>query len=259
MTGLIAKGGHSAVYHARDLDTFEPLAIKAVTMDANGKSVYRVELSILRALPPHRNIPALKGHLKSKEESYLILPFLPFPNLQGFITERGPLEEVDALFILAQMIDTLNFMRQHGVAHRDIKAENIIINPDNLQIKFIDFGLGKKLRNEWSKSDQFIGTPIYMAPEVIRREKPFWVTVADLFSVGVVFLELLLGAQPFASALSEPQLLDMQAGFDYSTLPKKSASILKVLLAQNPKDRLEGFDFVQYLPLLSLSLFSILK
>lgn len=161
------------------MDTFEPLAVKEIELNKNGKLVYKVELSLLRALPVHRNIPRLLGHMHTSEKGYLILPYLPFPDVKTYIEEKGPMEEDDALFVLAQMvcfrckltlqlmtkIDTVNFMKTEGVAHRDVKSENIIINPDNLLIKFIDFGLGMTVNDEFTSDSEFIGTSISVTPQ----------------------------------------------------------------------------------------------
>eukprot|EP01128_Nolandella_sp_AFSM9_P007559 TRINITY_DN417_c0_g1_i2.p1 TRINITY_DN417_c0_g1~~TRINITY_DN417_c0_g1_i2.p1 ORF type:complete len:352 (-),score=71.49 TRINITY_DN417_c0_g1_i2:144-1109(-) len=244
LTSLIAEGGHSAVYFGRNLDTFEPLAVKEVVMDANGRSVFRVELDLLKALPPHRNIPKLLGYRKTREKSYLILPYLPFPNLKTFLSQRGPLSEEDAIFVLAQMIDTVNFMMNHGVSHRDIKPDNIMVNPDNLQIKFIDFGLGKRISSVWDRTTEFIGTPLYMSPELLSRGSPFNITVSDLWSVGVVFLELLLGSNPFLMAESEQHLLRMQRELDYSQFSEKSSDLLHALLDHSTTKRMYALDLV---------------
>eukprot|EP01128_Nolandella_sp_AFSM9_P007558 TRINITY_DN417_c0_g1_i1.p1 TRINITY_DN417_c0_g1~~TRINITY_DN417_c0_g1_i1.p1 ORF type:complete len:386 (-),score=66.79 TRINITY_DN417_c0_g1_i1:106-1173(-) len=254
LTSLIAEGGHSAVYFGRNLDTFEPLAVKEVVMDANGRSVFRVELDLLKALPPHRNIPKLLGYRKTREKSYLILPYLPFPNLKTFLSQRGPLSEEDAIFVLAQMIDTVNFMMNHGVSHRDIKPDNIMVNPDNLQIKFIDFGLGKRISSVWDRTTEFIGTPLYMSPELLSRGSPFNITVSDLWSVGVVFLELLLGSNPFLMAESEQHLLRMQRELDYSQFSEKSSDLLHALLDHSTTKRMYALDLVRYYHTLNSSL-----
>eukprot|EP01128_Nolandella_sp_AFSM9_P001834 TRINITY_DN12240_c0_g1_i1.p1 TRINITY_DN12240_c0_g1~~TRINITY_DN12240_c0_g1_i1.p1 ORF type:complete len:247 (-),score=71.59 TRINITY_DN12240_c0_g1_i1:143-883(-) len=182
--------------------------------------------------------------MKTKEKGFLILPYLPFPTLQTFLEEKGPLSEADAIYVLAQMIDTINLLKNHGVAHRDVKADNIIINPDTLVIKFIDFGLGKAIVDEFTPSDQFIGTPIYMSPEILKRESAFWVVVADLWSVGVVFLEMLMGVHPFFGASSERHLLRMHSKFSYSQFSSKVQGLLDVLLADSPCERIDAFDFV---------------
>eukprot|EP01128_Nolandella_sp_AFSM9_P005425 TRINITY_DN260_c0_g1_i6.p1 TRINITY_DN260_c0_g1~~TRINITY_DN260_c0_g1_i6.p1 ORF type:complete len:280 (-),score=48.06 TRINITY_DN260_c0_g1_i6:1032-1811(-) len=245
IVSLIARGGNSAVHFGRNLDTFEPLAIKEIVLDQNGRAVFSIERRLLGLLPPHKNVPPLLGHMKTQRKGYLILPFLPFPNIQSFLSDRGALPEEDALYILAQMVEAVSFITRNGVAHRDIKAENIIINPDTLLIKLIDFGLGMKVDDEYTSSTQFIGTPIYMSPETLKRGSAFWVCVADLWSVGVVFLELLQGDHPFKGAKSEKHLLEMHRNLDISSYSRRSRALLRLLLNEAPEERVEALDLVR--------------
>eukprot|EP01128_Nolandella_sp_AFSM9_P004684 TRINITY_DN213_c0_g2_i1.p1 TRINITY_DN213_c0_g2~~TRINITY_DN213_c0_g2_i1.p1 ORF type:complete len:320 (+),score=64.71 TRINITY_DN213_c0_g2_i1:32-961(+) len=245
VTSLIARGSSGAVHLGRDLDTFEPLAIKEVELSANGKAVFKIERSLLRKLPPHRNVPKLLGYMKTKKVGYIVMPFLPFPTLQNYIEAHGAFSEADAIYVLAQMIETLTMMKDNGVCHRDIKGDNIIINPDTLLIKFIDFGLGLSVKDEYTSSDMFIGTPIYMSPEVLLRDKPFWVVVSDIWSVGVVFLEMLLGSHPFQGAESEEHLLDLHDELDYSQFSARARSLLDLLLSNLPGERINALDLVR--------------
>lgn len=121
-------------------------------------------------------------------------------------------------------------MKNNGVAHRDVKSENIIINPDTLLIKFIDFGLGMRVEDEFTKDSEFIGTPIYMAPEVLHRKRRFSVSIADLWSCGIVFLEMLLGHHPFKDAETEGELIEMQEALDFTLFSPAVQDILNVLL-----------------------------
>eukprot|EP01128_Nolandella_sp_AFSM9_P004682 TRINITY_DN213_c0_g1_i5.p1 TRINITY_DN213_c0_g1~~TRINITY_DN213_c0_g1_i5.p1 ORF type:complete len:310 (+),score=56.84 TRINITY_DN213_c0_g1_i5:192-1121(+) len=245
VTSLIARGSSGAVHLGRNLDTFEPLAIKEVTLTANGRAVFRSERSLLRKLPPHRNVPQLLGHMKTKKVGYLVLPYLPFPTLQTYIETKGPIPEADAIYILAQMIETLTMMKDNGVCHRDIKGDNIIINPDTLLIKIIDFGLGLSVKDEYTPCDMFIGTPIYMSPEILMRDGPFWVVVSDVWSVGVVFLEMLLGRHPFQGAESEEHLMDLHDELDYSQFSSRARGLLDLLLSDLPGERINALDLVR--------------
>ena len=122
---------------------------------------------------------------------------------------------------------------QHGVAHRDIKSENILINPDSLQIKLIDYGLATidADLNEETLDNQFLGTPIYMAPDLLKEFGVHRVIASELWCCGVVFWEMLLGEQPYKDLESKSSLLRRQkkpkdlAQFDVS-----SQVILKGLL-----------------------------
>eukprot|EP01128_Nolandella_sp_AFSM9_P004680 TRINITY_DN213_c0_g1_i1.p1 TRINITY_DN213_c0_g1~~TRINITY_DN213_c0_g1_i1.p1 ORF type:complete len:293 (+),score=37.83 TRINITY_DN213_c0_g1_i1:676-1554(+) len=246
VTGVIARGSSGAVHFGRDLDTFEPLAIKEINLTTSGKAVFRMERTLLTKMPPHRNIPQLLGHHRTKKTGYLVLPFLPFPTLQTYINTTGPIPEADAIYILAQMIETLTMMKDNGVCHRDIKGDNIIINPDTLLIKFIDFGLGLAVEDEYTHCDMFIGTPIYMSPEILKRDGPFWVVVSDIWSIGVVFLEMLRGNHPFVTAKSEEHLMDLHDERDFSQFSTRVKGLLDLLLSPSPNERINALDLVQY-------------
>jgi len=109
-------------------------------------------------------------------------------------------------------VEAIKALMSVGVAHRDIKADNVLINPDTLQIKLIDFGLATILErlDEHSQDNQFIGTPIYMAPDVLKGFGSYGIVASDLYSVGVLFWEMLLGAHPFREIDSTQTLLRLQ-------------------------------------------------
>eukprot|EP01128_Nolandella_sp_AFSM9_P004683 TRINITY_DN213_c0_g1_i6.p1 TRINITY_DN213_c0_g1~~TRINITY_DN213_c0_g1_i6.p1 ORF type:complete len:186 (+),score=31.07 TRINITY_DN213_c0_g1_i6:1146-1703(+) len=136
-------------------------------------------------------------------------------------------------------------MKDNGVCHRDIKGDNIIINPDTLLIKFIDFGLGLAVEDEYTHCDMFIGTPIYMSPEILKRDGPFWVVVSDIWSIGVVFLEMLRGNHPFVTAKSEEHLMDLHDERDFSQFSTRVKGLLDLLLSPSPNERINALDLVQ--------------
>lgn len=90
-------------------------------------------------------------------------------------------------------------MKKAGVAHRDIKSENILIDPRTLRIRLIDYGLALCLPylSEGDTGDTYTGTPIYMAPDVLAKCRPYHIISSDLWSAGIVLMEMLLGYQPF--------------------------------------------------------------
>lgn len=90
----------------RDLDTFEPLAIKKIVLDMNGSILFDAEIRVLAKLAakPHRNIPRLYGSSATKSKGFIVLEYFPFPSLKKMLDEKGPLAEEDALMILRQMV-----------------------------------------------------------------------------------------------------------------------------------------------------------
>lgn len=148
------------------------------------------------------------------------------------------------------------FLRDHEIAHRDIKATNILIDPQTLRITLIDFGLSLKLEPSCCDNEQeeeyycdFRGTPLYMGPEVLSR-LPHRPVRCDIWSAAVLIWELLLGHHPFAEHNSIEDLLHkLEGGLagDLKLLPPRSRKILSKLLILNEIKRPD--------PLEALSLF----
>jgi len=127
-----------------------------------------------------------------------------------------------------------------GVAHRDIKTDNILINPATLQIKLIDFGLATidPELDELMVDNQYIGTPYYMAPDVLKEIGVYSIISSELWSAGVVFWEMLIGQNPFKHIPNKTELLAYQKkGFDFSRFDAKVQVLLKGLLEYREERR----------------------
>ena len=209
---LLGKGGMGAVYKARQpaLDRFVALKIlpPQTSSDAGFAERFSREARALARLS-HPNIVAVYdfGQVRSEADA---LP-APLPNLHYFLMEfvdgvnlrqleqAGRLSPREALQIIPQICDALQYAHDEGVVHRDIKPENVLVDRKG-RVKIADFGLAKILGREPSNlrltgARDVMGTPHYMAPEQI--EHPLAVDHrADIFSLGVVFYEMLTGELP---------------------------------------------------------------
>jgi len=155
-----------------------------------------------------------------------------------FIKKNGKNDEQQAAHILRQMVDAIATLTTSGVAHRDLKPDNIMINPDNLNIKLIDFGLGQTIEGEGAKDSSYRGTPIYMAPEVLKENKGYNVIKSELWSVGVIVYELMTGVQPFGHIKTVEILARAQyQELDYSPFSERLTRIFKMLLKYDQVDR----------------------
>lgn len=124
------------------------------------------------------------------------------------------------------------------MVHRDIKPDNILINPETNEIKLIDFGLGSFIAFDESEDTSFVGTPIYMAPEIISRNQVYQVLQAEIWSIGVTFWQLLTGRCPFRDCKTKPQLLDAISKLRNFTEYSPSAQhILNAMLNLDPAQR----------------------
>lgn len=199
---LVGQGGMGAVYKARQKQLDRMIALKILPDDRAVSEAFPERfMREARSLAKlnHPNIVTVYdfGHTESGLY-YFLMEFVEGTNLRNVI-EAGNLSPGEALAIIPQICDALQYAHQEGIVHRDIKPENILIDKKG-RVKIADFGIAKLLD---SPDDQFtltqaghkMGTPHYMAPEQI--EHPHQVDHrADIYSLGVVFYEMLTGELP---------------------------------------------------------------
>lgn len=197
---LIGTGGMGRVYKARQPSVDRWIALKILSPDrANDPEWIERFTREARALARlnHPHIVQVHG-FGTEPQPHLIMEFVDGVNLRQAM-QAGGLSAREALVIVPKLCDALHYAHEHGVLHRDIKPENILIDTEG-RVKIVDFGLAK-LRDEnavpftLTQSGAKLGTLAYMAPEQI--EKPADVDHrADIYSLGVVFYEMLTGELP---------------------------------------------------------------
>jgi serine/threonine protein kinase len=124
--------------------------------------------------------------LQTKNNCYFVYEYCEGGNLYELLQQEGALEEKRALDIFLQLVDGLKILRNHKIMHRDLKPENILVKEGNF--KLADFGFSKELGME-GMTRTMLGSPLYMAPEVLRGEA--YTANADVWSVGVILYEML--------------------------------------------------------------------
>jgi serine/threonine protein kinase len=196
---FLGRGGMGAVYKARQprLDRFVALKILSPEKQGNQKFAERFEREA-RALAKlhHPNIVAVYDFGEAQGNFYLLMEYVDGATLRQLIAVQK-LSSNQALVIVPKICDALQYAHGQGIVHRDIKPENILIDKGGA-VKIADFGIAKILGDNGSSNltaEQVIGTPHYMSPEQI--EKPQTVDHrADIYSLGVVFYEMLTGELP---------------------------------------------------------------
>lgn len=195
----LGRGGMGAVYKARQprLDRIVALKILSPEKQGNQKFAERFEREA-RALARlhHPNIVAVYDFGEVQGNFYLLMEFVDGLTLRHLL-QRRRLSPAEALAIVPKICEALQYAHGQGIVHRDIKPENILMDKEG-QVKIADFGIAKILgdgeRGNLTE-EQAIGTPHYMSPEQI--EKPQAVDHrADIYSLGVVFYEMLTGELP---------------------------------------------------------------
>jgi len=198
---LIGQGGMGAVYKARQpaLDRFVALKVlpPALGSDPGFAERFNREARALARLN-HPNIVAVHDFGKAGALHYLLMEFVDGANLRE-IEQAGGLKPQQALAIVPQICEALQFAHNEGIVHRDIKPENLLMDKKG-RVKITDFGIAKIVGAQASKVSltgvkDVVGTPHYMAPEQIEHPQAVDHR-ADIYSLGVVFYEMLTGELP---------------------------------------------------------------
>ena len=212
---IIGHGTFGVVYRAKEEKTGEILAIKRVFQDKKYKNR---ELDILKELN-HPNIIRLKHffYTKGKKEGNepeiflnCVMDYLP-QTLSRILSinyqSRKQLEPFIAKLYAYQMMLSLKYLHSKGIAHRDIKPQNILVDQKTNKIKLCDFGSAKKLI-QGQKSISYICSRFYRAPELIFGATDYTIQI-DVWSMGCVISELVLGRPLFLGATTSDQLVEI--------------------------------------------------
>jgi tRNA A-37 threonylcarbamoyl transferase component Bud32 len=198
---LIGQGGMGAVYRARQIKLDRQVAVKILPAEWGRDPAFAERFAReARALArlSHAHIVAVHDFGETGGLFYLVMEFVDGGNLRRLV-QSGRLQPQQALAIVAQVCEALQYAHEEGVVHRDIKPENILLDKRG-QVKIADFGLAKLMRRSAAEftltgSRQVMGTVDYMAPE--QRTAPQDVDHrADIYSLGVVLYEMLTGELP---------------------------------------------------------------
>ncbi|HWY86467.1 MAG TPA: serine/threonine-protein kinase, partial [Gemmataceae bacterium] len=197
---LLGKGGMGAVYKARQPGLDRLVALKILPLDAGSDPAFSERFTReARALAKlnHANIVGVFDFGQTNGLYYFLMEYVDGVNLRQAM-RAGNLMAEEALKIVPQICEALQFVHDEGVVHRDIKPENILLDKRG-RVKIADFGLAKMLRTKVDRgltgTHQIMGTPHYMAPEQIQGTRDVDHR-ADIYSLGVTFYEMLTGELP---------------------------------------------------------------
>ncbi len=198
---LIGAGGMGAVYKARQpkLDRFVALKIlpQALAKDAGFAERFSREARLLARLN-HPGIVSVYDYGETGGFFYLLMEFVDGVNLRQAM-RAGRFSPQQALFVVPKICEALQFAHDEGILHRDIKPENILLDTRG-RVKIADFGIAKLIGDKikgatLTASGMVVGTPHYMAPEQLEHPQDVDQR-ADIYSLGVVFYEMLTGELP---------------------------------------------------------------
>ncbi|HEY8552384.1 MAG TPA: PASTA domain-containing protein [Thermaerobacter sp.] len=199
VTGLLGGGGMAVVYKATDQVTGETVAVKALRSEyvADGAFLRRLrrEADAVRRLS-HPGVVAVRDVGEDGGHPFLVLEYVEGITLKQYIREKAPLPPAEAVGIACRVLAVLEHAHQHGVIHRDVKPQNILITPD-ARVMVTDFGIARASGTTTTVVDQgaMVGTAQYFAPEQARGMPA--TERSDLYAVGVILFEMLTGRLPF--------------------------------------------------------------
>jgi tetratricopeptide (TPR) repeat protein len=237
----IGRGAMGIVHRATDRLTGDVVALKQITLAAEKlqfasrrttdsvESLYialATEFQILASLRHPHIISVLDYGFGRQRHAYFTMTYLPeAQNILEAGAERSITEKVD---LLLQMLEALVYLHRRGVLHRDLKSDNVLVAPADGRLRVLDFGLSATVQEAHGR----VGTPSYMAPEVIRTGQAS--EVADLYAVGVLAYQLFAGRLPFQDlrgVLTRPP--DTRA----LSVDDSLSQVVTRLLEKSPADR----------------------
>lgn len=207
---IVGKGSYATVMRAEDTDA-PALSLVAKVTNLNTvqrRSTWHNEHCIYAALgnaPQHPHLVQCKGHYIINNHGVIILERFKGVTLEEHVAKVGPLSVPDMLNALDQIAAALHWLHARNIAMRDLKPENIAYDAATRTCKLFDFGLAIILPYPEATITQFVGSPLYMPPEVLRTNMHDPVR-ADLWSLGQTVFYMLTGRTMFGFCLSMPEL-----------------------------------------------------
>ena len=240
----LGRGGFAEVYLARQHAVLRDVAIKIyLPKYANSPEFIRrfeSEAQVVARLE-HPHIVPLYDYWREPDRAYIVMRYMRGGSLRDLMEREGILDTDVTSRVLEQVGSALTFAHRNGVIHRDVKADNILLDEDS-NAYLSDFGIAKELGGEALDGEgALVGTPAYLAPEQIRGDEAG--PQSDVYALGIMLYEMLSGSRPFADEtlatlvykhLNEPlPMID----HDALNLPPAFNAIIQRATAKDPEER----------------------
>ncbi|XP_024969745.1 calcium-dependent protein kinase 24-like [Cynara cardunculus var. scolymus] len=241
----LGRGEFGVTYECQDKESGEKVACKKISKSRLRTEIdvedVRREVDIMRHLPSHPNIVRYKDVFEDKEAIYLVMELCEGGELFDRIVAKGHYTERAAALVTKTIVEVVQVCHKHGVIHRDLKPENFLYvgRDENASLKAIDFGLSIFFEPE-QRFREIVGSPYYMAPEVLRRN---YGAEVDVWSAGVILYILLCGVPPFWAETEEgiaQAIIKGDVNYRRDPWPRVSQdakSLVKAMLEPIPQKR----------------------
>jgi len=224
---VVGNGTYGQVWKGRHANTGQLAAIKIMEITADEEDDIRLEINVLRRYSNHPNIARyfgafIKKMRNAEDQLWLVMEYCGSGSITDLVkaTRQRCIKEDWIAYICREILKGLDYLHQNKIIHRDIKGQNVLLT-DEANIKLVDFGVSAQLARTISKRSTFIGTPYWMAPEVIVCEQDSnasYDTRSDIWSTGITCLEMAEG---------EPPLSDMHPMRALFLIPRREPPRLK--------------------------------
>lgn len=248
LRSVVGRGGMGKVYRAYDTVLERMVAVKlmrpSLASDAKALDNFYREARAAASLN-HTNIVHIYNYDEWEGQRYLVMELADRGSLDVHIERQHRVPELDVLDIGIKIASALDLALKHNLLHRDIKPGNILFNADN-EPKLVDFGLARRVDAELDPEEGTWGTPYYVAPEKVLRQKETF--LSDMYSLGGTLYHALTGHVPFEA----PTVEELVAAHVHTpltppnlvlpeiTLPTNDA--LAKVMAKRPEDRFLSYD-----------------
>lgn len=248
----IGGGGMSRVYLARDIILDRNVAVKVLNYDFSNEEelkhrFMREALSATSLTHPH--IVNIFDVGEDGEIHYLVMEYIEGQTLKEFIVSKGPLSPEVAVPIMRQLVAAISNAHYNGIIHRDIKPQNILMDKEG-NVKITDFGIAMALSaTAYTKTNSVLGTVHYLSPEQARGGMA--TKKSDIYSLGIVFYELLAGKLPFSGesavsiALKHLQEETPSVRALFPTIPQSVENVILKATAKDASTRYLSADDMQ--------------
>lgn len=248
IVGRLGQGGMARVFLAQDESLHRQVAVK-VLADRHSDDPHFIERFQREARAAarlnHPNIVQVYDQSQTAGMSYIVQEYVEGETLKDLIRRESPIEPRRAITIGLQILAALRVAHQQGVIHRDVKPQNILVQPDG-KIKVADFGIASAGDTEMTEAGSIVGTAQYLAPEQARG-LPVG-PPADLYAVGIVLYEMLSGRVPFeGEAAVTVAMRHVQEAPEALTdrnplVPVALESVVMRALSKDPTQRYQSAD-----------------